>query len=165
MFLRRLTGWCLAALLVAGCGSSDAPDTDGNGIPDATVPGYVQVIKDLGIWDAVEKVSVTMPPYLQDVQSVDGKAPYDVEVLRDVPFKQTPLRTLTVNIHRPVAQDGNLRRAVVLYMGGGFLVDIDFEVIEAWADYMASRGLVVFNARQRLITEPGVTLVEAFSDA
>lgn len=154
---------CLCCLCPGGCPVAPT-ESQGDAIPEPTAPDYLQVNQALGIWQALENASKQLPSYLNNVPGVDGSGPFEVETLVDVPFKQTGNTTLTLNIHRPLAGDGQLRRAVVLYMGGGFIADVDYTIIEVWAQYMASRGFVTFNARQRLITEPGVDLLDALSD-
>ncbi|MBU0641252.1 MAG: alpha/beta hydrolase [Planctomycetes bacterium] len=125
----------------------------------------LELTRALGFWDEIARVASTLPEYLFDVPGVDGEGVFEVETYADVRFRETPSGPLTLNIHRPKTSDERLRRTVVLYMGGGFLVDDDFGVVEIWADYLASRGFVAVNTRQRLLTESGISLLDAFSDA
>ncbi len=77
----------------------------------------------------------------------------------------TPTEILTVSVHRPIAVDHKLRRAVVTYMGGAYVTDSEFDTMEVWCDYLASRGFVAFNPRLRMVTTTGVAWREVYSDA
>lgn len=157
----------LASLSLAGCFPPPPAPADSTGedeVPEPVLPAYLEVSKALGIWQALQRASMTLPAYLGEVPGVDGEGPFEVETIPDVPFRETPVRTLTVSVHRPKTDDQKLRRAVVLYAGGGFLADEDFVVVDIWAEYLASRGFVTFNTHQRLLTEPNVDLNDALSD-
>ncbi|MCK6457532.1 MAG: alpha/beta hydrolase [Phycisphaerae bacterium] len=138
----------------------------GGEVPDEPQPPpYLTSLLALGIQAEMDRVARMIPQNLKNLPAVDGEAPYDVETIRNVPFIDRPTRLLTVDVHRPTVNNGQLRRCVVLYMGGGYITDYDFETIGVWAEYLASRGFVAFNTRQRLITEENVGLREVYADA
>jgi len=157
----RTLVFALAALTGCLCSPIDV----GDDIPEPQFPAYIEALTKFGVWQELERVAQTLPPELDDVPALDGTAPYDVESFLDVPFRQTSTRTLTLNIHRPVTSDPTLRPAIVMYMGGGFVADLDFDNLEIWSRYFASRGFVAFNTRQRLLTEPDVTWRDVYADA
>jgi acetyl esterase/lipase len=150
-----LSGGCPLAIDTAGSDTDDGP----------AQPLFIDNMRALGIWQALADASAVLPEFLLEEPAVDGEDPFEVELVADVAFKETPQRTLRLNVHRPRTDDDQLRRAIVLYMGGNALYDDDFEIMEVWAAYLASRGFVVFNSRQRLLTEDGVTQVDVLSDA
>ncbi|MBU0641253.1 MAG: alpha/beta hydrolase [Planctomycetes bacterium] len=157
----------IAALLCCcafGC-TVPMPDADGDGLADPILPAIFEIGVEIGAYQVFADAATALPPYLDDVPGVDGQAPSDVETAVDVPYRETPTQTLTLNVHRPRSDDDGLRRAVVFYMGGGALGDVDFNIVDEWAKYVTSRGFVTFSARQRLRTAPGSDPADVISDA
>lgn len=159
----RIVAAVLALGLLSGCGA--IPTNPGNGVPQPSLPDYILYGGAVGIWQELERVARTIPPALNDVGGLDGQGPLPTERIRDVPFRNTPQRLLRCEVHRPVDMAGPLRRVIVMYCGGGYVVDRDFDTLTVWANYLASRGFVVFNMRHRLLLESGVTRRDVFSDA
>lgn len=154
----------LAGMLLAG-GCPLAPPDDDAPVPAPRFPEYIEILSRLGIWQEINRVAQALPPSAAAIPAVDGEPLHEVQTLRDIPYRTTPAGTLTLNVHRPIAGPGPLRRAVVLFYGGGFVANGDFETTETWSRFFAQRGLVAFNVRYRLLTDPGVTLRDVLSDA
>lgn len=131
----------------------------------AGVSDYVTLLSELGIWQAMERTALDLPWYLGLVPGVDGEGPFQVETTADVAYRATPLGALTLNVHRPLAMEGGLRRAVVLYTGGGYTMNTDFDKMERWADFLAARGIVTFNTRPRLLEAGEVAALDILADA
>lgn len=167
MFRKRMvsaTSIAFLAVVSAGC-QDDPVVTVGDGFLSPASPGYLDILTALGIQQEMDRVARQMPWYLAFVPPVDAHGPYTVEVVRDVPFRETPQGPLRLDVYYPRTDDPTLRPAVVLYIGGGFITDLDFDTIGVWADFLASRGFVAFNTRQRLLTTPGVTRRDVLTDA
>jgi acetyl esterase/lipase len=157
-------------LLCGGCPSPNQPTSDGS-VPQPRVPDYINLLEVLGIQDDINRIATSLPAYTADIPGVDGEAVHAVEVIRDIPYRTTPQRVLTLDVHRPAdaapapAAADPPRRAVMLFHGGGFVADGDFETTDVWAGFLASRGCVAFNVRYRLLTEPGANLPDIVTDA
>lgn len=151
-----------AAMLLPGC--IGEPPTDPDPL-DPEAPGYLPFLQALGIQQEMDRIARTIPPYLDDLPGADGDAPFEVERIADVTYRETPQRTLTLDVYRPITSDPTPRRIVVLYMGGGLVTHLDFENIAAWANFLASRGFVAFNTKQRLLTDEGVERRDILADA
>jgi acetyl esterase/lipase len=154
----------LFGLLGAGCFFDPWAWIDDN-LQPPQAQDWIDTTRRLGILEEMLRVSQTLPEMLNEVAAVDRAEPYDVEHIADVPYRVTPQRVLTLDVYRPITNNPALRRAVVLYMGGGFVVDGDFDTMGVWARFLASRGIVAFNTRQRLLTEDGVSRRDVFTDA
>jgi acetyl esterase/lipase len=157
-------------LLCGGCPLSQGP-TPEDGVPQPRFPEYIRLLEDLGMRAGINRLATSLPAYTADIPAVDGEAVHAVEVIRDIPYRTTPQRILTLDVHRPAdagsdpAATDTPRRAVILFYAGAFVADGDFETADVWAGFLASRGCVTFNVRYRLLTEPGVNLPDIVTDA